>query len=256
MTYKTIILTTIEQHIAEITLNRPKNLNTFNHDLAHELNSVLLELEQNSDIRVIIIKGAGKHFCAGIDLHDFNGKSTNEYKAWIEKMEAPFLTMSKISKPVIASVHGVAAANGAGIVAASDLAICSSKSKIGLTAINVGLNCIGPVVPVSRSIGRKKALEMLYFGDLIPAQEAERIGLINKVVEPEALEEETRKWASKLAKKNPVALQNAKTSFYNAIELDYEKSFNYMNEAFARLCSTEEAIADVNAFINKNKSRK
>jgi len=200
---------------------------------------------------VIIVKGMGKAFCAGIDVSDFFGKSTMEYREWIECMEMPLVTISRISKPVIAQVHGVAAANGAGLVAAADLAVASEDARLGLTAINVGLNCIGPVIPVTRSVGRKRALELLFYGELVNAQEALNMGLVNRVVPTADLERETRNWAAVLAQKSPVALQIAKKAFYAAADLDYYKAFEYMNEAFARLCSTEDAKEGINAFLEK-----
>jgi enoyl-CoA hydratase/carnithine racemase len=122
---------------------------------------------------------------------------------------------------------------------------------MGLTAINVGLNCIGPVVPVTRSVGRKRALELLFFGELIKAEEALAMGLVNRVVPSDDLEAETGNWAAKLAEKSPVALQLSKKAFYAAADLDYYKSFEYMNEAFSRLCTTEDAGEGINAFLEK-----
>lgn len=98
-----------------------------------------------------MLKGAGKAFCAGIDVNELAGKSALEYRAWIERMERPLVVISNMKKPVIAQLHGVAAANGMGLVAAADLAIAAENSRMGLTAINVGLNCVGPVIPVARS---------------------------------------------------------------------------------------------------------
>ena len=251
MRYESIIVETGDDFVAEITLNRPNNLNTFNFSLATELSQALHELDSDPKVRVIIIKGAGKAFCAGIDVSDFFGKSVMEYRDWIDGMEHPLIVISRIKKPVIAQVHGVAAANGAGLVAAADLAVASEKARLGLTAINVGLNCIGPVIPVTRSIGRKKALELLFYGDLISAREALNMGLVNKVVPEADLDKETRKWAAILAQKSPVALQIAKQAFYSAADLDYGKAFEYMNEAFARLCSTEDAAEGIRAFKEK-----
>ena len=251
MGYENIIVEMGDDFVATITLNRPNNLNTFNIPLAKELNRALQELDSENRVRVIIVKGAGKAFCAGIDVSDFSDKSTMEYRDWIECMEDPLVTISRISKPVIAQVHGVAAANGAGLVAAADLAMAAEDARLGLTAINVGLNCIGPVIPVTRSVGRKRALELLYFGDLITAREALDMGLVNRVIPAADLEKETRDWAAKLAQKSPVALQIAKKAFYAAADLDYYKSFEYMNEAFARLCSTEDAKEGIGAFFEK-----
>ncbi|MFH0825854.1 MAG: enoyl-CoA hydratase-related protein [Pseudomonadota bacterium] len=251
MSKETLIVEIGDDSVAEITLNRPNNLNTFNIPLATELTRTLRELDEEKQARVIIIKGAGKAFCAGIDVGDFFGKSVAEYRNWIECMENPLIAISRIGKPVIAQVHGVAAANGAGLVAAADLAVAGEKARLGLTAINVGLNCVGPVIPVSRSIGRKRALELLLFGDLITAKDALDMGLVNKVVPDADLESETRRWAATLAQKSPVALRNAKKAFYTAADLDYYKAFEYMNEAFARLCSSEDAEEGIKAFLEK-----
>jgi enoyl-CoA hydratase/carnithine racemase len=251
MNYENIIVEIGDDFVAEITLNRPSNLNTFNIPLAKELNQALKELDKESQVRVIILKGAGKAFCAGIDISDFSNKSVMEYRDWIECMENPLVTISRMNKPVIAQVHGVAAANGAGLVAAADLAIAGENARIGLTAINVGLNCVGPVIPVTRSVGRKKALELLFYGDLITAKEALSMGLINRVIPEADLDKETRNWAAILAQKSPLALQIAKKAFYAAADLDYYKAFEYMNEAFARLCSTEDAEEGINAFLGK-----
>jgi enoyl-CoA hydratase/carnithine racemase len=251
MSYETIIVEIGEDFVAEITLNRPDHLNTFNVPLATELNRALQELDSEQRVRVILIKGAGKAFCAGIDVGDFFGKTASEYRDWIECMENPLITISRMKKPVIAQVHGVAAANGAGLVAAADLAIAAEDARLGLTAINVGLNCIGPVVPVTRSIGRKRSLELLFYGELIKAQKALEMGLLNRVVPAADLAKESRKWATLLAQKSPVALQNAKRAFYAAADLDYYKAFEYMNEAFARLCTAEDAKEGITSFLEK-----
>ncbi|MBN2283825.1 MAG: enoyl-CoA hydratase/isomerase family protein [Deltaproteobacteria bacterium] len=251
MKYENIIIEIGKDHVAVITLNRPESLNTLNIPLAEELDQALWELDADKRARVIIMKGAGRAFCAGIDISDFSDKSVMEYRKWVECMESPLVTISRMSTPVIAQVHGVAAANGAGLVAAADLATASEKARLGLTAINVGLNCIGPVIPVSRSVGRKRALELLFYGDLIPAEEALRMGLVNRVIPEADLEKETRLWAATLAQKSPVALQIAKKAFYTAADLDYYQAFEYMNEAFARLCSTEDAREGIGAFLEK-----
>jgi enoyl-CoA hydratase/carnithine racemase len=248
---ETVIIDTLDPHIGQITLNRPDSLNTFTLTLASELTAALLQLDGDPAVRVIILKGAGRAFCAGIDVGDFFGKQTQEYRLWIERMETPLVTISRMDKPVIAQVHGVAAANGAGLVAACDLAIAADNARMGLTAINVGLNCVGPVIPVTRSVGRKRAMEMLLYGELLKASAALDMGLINKVVPAADLETEARRWATVLAKKSPVAVQNAKSAFYAAADMTYDKAFTYMNEAFARLCSTEDANEGVSAFLEK-----
>ncbi len=251
MAYKNLIVETSEKFVGEITLNLPDQMNTFTSGLAEDLYNALLEMDGDANVRVVLVKGAGRAFCAGIDVNELSGKTALEYQVWIEHMERPLVTVSKMSKPVIAQVQGVAAANGMGLVAACDLAIAAENARMGLTAINVGLNCVGPIIPVSRSIGRKKALELLLYGDLVKAQDALALGLINRIVPEEDLESEARTWAETLAKKSPVAVQIAKKAFYAAEDMNYDKQFEYMNEAFARLCTTDDAKEGVSAFFEK-----
>lgn len=250
MNYTTVVVE-IKEHVGIITLNRPENYNTFNIPMATDLNNALMELESNAEIRVVIIKGAGKNFCAGIDVNDLEGKNNLEYFNWVELMEKMNITIANMGKPVIASVQKIAVANGIGIVAAADLAIASEDARFGATAVNVGLFCMGPAVPLSRCLGRKKALELLITGDLIDAKEAERIGLINKVVPNDKLEEETMNLAIKISKKSPLAVQLGKKSFYKMADLEYSKALELTNNHFATLCTTEDAHEGVNAFLNK-----
>jgi enoyl-CoA hydratase/carnithine racemase len=251
MSYKHLIGEVNERFVGTITLNRPDQLNTFNSLLAGELVAAFKAMDEDPKVRVILIKGAGKAFCAGIDVNELAGKTAMQYRTWIGHMEQPLVTIAKMKKPVIAQVHGVAAANGMGLVAAADLAIAAENSKMGLTAINVGLNCVGPVIPVARCIGRKNALGLLLYGDLIKAPEAQAMGLLNRVVPQEDLDTEALAWAEKLAQKSPVALQIAKQAFYASEDMDYFRQFDLMNEAFARLCTTRDAKEGVQAFFER-----
>lgn len=253
MEYQTILMDKLADHIGVICLNRPDQLNTFSTQMADELYGALMDFEDDSEIRVIVLKGEGRAFCAGIDVNELSGKTTMAYREWIERMERPLVSISKMKTPVIAQVQGVAAANGMGLVASVDIAIAADNVKMGLTAINVGLNCVGPVIPVARSVGRKRAMELLLYGRLIKANEALSMGLINKVVPKDSLEDETMAWAKELAQKSPIAVQIAKSAFYGAEDLPYASQFDYMNEAFARLCSTDDAKEGVSAFFEKRK---
>jgi enoyl-CoA hydratase/carnithine racemase len=246
-----LLVTIHDTHVAEITLNRPDHMNTFNTSMAHALDQTLLRLDEESQVRVLLIGGAGKVFCAGIDINEFKGKEALQYQAWVERMERPLITLSRMRKPVIAMVHGVAVANGMGLATAADLTIAAENAKFGLTAVKVGLNCVGPVIPVARCVGRKRALELLLYGDLIKAPQAMAMGLVNRVVPADQLVDEARKWAQLLAEKSPLAVQIAKSAFYNAEDLPYEKAFSYMNEAFARLCTTADAREGIAAFFER-----
>ena len=254
MAYQTIILER-QNYVGLITLNRPEQLNIFNTKLATELNESLLELDKDRQVRAVIIKGAGRAFCAGIDLNELAGKSTLEIRDWIKLMDAHNITIANLGKPVIAAVHGAAVANGCGLAAACDLTVASEDARFGTTAINVGLYCFGPSAPVSRCLGKKKSLELLLTGDIIDAKEANRIGLVNKVVPPEKLEEEAMKLAQKLTSKSPVALRMGKTSFYKMSNMGYDEALTYLAEVFTTLCGTEDAKEGVSAFLNKRQPK-
>ena len=245
------VVTSKKDYIGTITLNRQESLNTFNMQMARDLNDALDEMDQDSDVRVIIVHGAGKGFCAGIDVNGLDGKSPCELYEWVSEMEKMSLTIANMAKPVIASVHGIAVANGIGLVASADLAVVTKDARFGATAVKVGLFCMGPAVPLSRCLGRKKALELLLTGDWIDATEAERIGLVNQVVEKDELHEKTLALANKIAKLSPLGVQMGKKSFYKAADLEYGKAFELVNNHFAMLCTTEDAAEGVDAFLNK-----
>jgi len=251
MKFEKVIVETGENYVATLTLNRPESMNTFSSRMARELHQALLALDADPSVRVILIKGAGKAFCVGIDVNELAGKTTMEYHEWIELMERPLVIISRMKTPVIAQLHGIAAANGMGLIAAADLVIAAEDARMGLTAINVGLNCVGPVIPVARCVGRKKALELLLYGKMLKAPEAQALGLINRIVSPEALDSEALAWAEELAKKSPLAVQIAKSAFYHSEDMQYQDQFAHMNEAFARLCTTDDAKEGVAAFFEK-----
>ncbi len=247
------ILVDKQDMIGLITLNRPEEMNTFNVPFARELNDALRNMDQDDDVRVVVIRAAGKYFSTGISVSEFKDKSQKDYREFLVLMDEFYHTIPRMKKPVIASVKGYALANGAGLVFACDLAVAAEDAKFGTTAINVGLICLGPAVPMVRSLGRKKTLEMVLTGDIISAAEAEQLGLINKVVPAEELEASTMKLAAKLAKKSPLAVQIGKTGIYGMSEIPYHQALDYMDELFASLCSTEDAREGIEAFLEKRK---
>lgn len=251
MEYTTVIVS-IEDKVGTITLNRPEANNTFNIEMATELNLALRELDKNLEVNVIVINANGRNFCTGIDVNYIDGKSMESYLDWVRLMEEMNLTIAKMAKPVIASVQRIAVANGIGLVAACDLTIASDTAKFGATAINVGLFCMGPAVPLLKSLGRKRTLELIMTGDIINANKALEIGLINKIVAEEDLIEETKIYAKKLADKNPIAMQLGKKSFYQIEDMKFEDAIELTNYHFATLCTMDSPQAEVKEFLNKN----
>jgi len=250
MAYETILIEKKDK-IGVITLNRPQKFNTFNTQMAEELNAALRRLDEDAEVRVIVIKGAGKVFSTGIDVSEFPGKTPSGYHQWLTPMDEMHLTIASMGKPVIAMVHGFAVANGAGLVAAADFAIMAEDAKLGTTAINVGLLCTGPIIPMSYGLGKKKTLEMLLSGDMIDAKEAERLGLVNKVVPVDKLEDETFAFAQKIISKSPLAVQIGKNFYYQMIDIPFRQRFVLNGEVMTRLSTTEDAQEGVKAFVEK-----
>jgi enoyl-CoA hydratase/carnithine racemase len=249
----TNVLVDKRDHIGFITLNRPQAMNTFNVPFARELNDALWEMEKDPEVRVVVIDANGKHFSTGISLDEFKDKTSKEYREFICLMDEHNHTLVKMKKPVIASVKGYALANGAGLSFACDLTVAAEDAKFGTTAINVGLICLGPAAPLSRNVGLKKTLEMVITGDIISAAEAERLGLVNKVVPSDKLEEATLELAAKLAAKSPLALQAGKSGIYAMQSVAYPQALDMLSDRFAALCSTEDAEEGVKAFLEKRK---
>ncbi len=245
------IVTERQEAVGIIILNRPEEKNTFNVEFAQQLNAALKDFDRDDDIRVVVIRAAGRHFSTGIALDQFRDKDHRQYRELIRLMDSHNHTIARMKKPVIAMVHGYAVANGAGLVFACDMAVAAESAKFGTTAINVGLICLGPAVPLSRLTSRKKVLEMVLTGDIIPADEALRLGLVNKVVPDEELETATMRLAKKLAAKSPLALQIGKQGIYAMDEMPYHRALDHLSELFASLCSTEDAKEGLEAFSQR-----
>ncbi len=250
MTNQAIRVETADK-IGTITLNRPEHMNTFSTPLARELNQALLKLDDDPDVQVIVITGAGRAFCAGIDLSEYAGKSHAEYRRWVTRMEEMVLTIANMHKPVIASARGFAVANGAGIVLAADLAVIADNTRFAVPAVNIGLFCMGPAVPLTRTLPRKRAMELLLLGDLISADQALEWGLVNQVVPDDQLETATAAMAAQLAAKSPVAVQMGKQAIQRMTDMPLPEALVYSNEMFASLCVTEDAREGVDAFLTK-----
>ena len=247
------ILTDMIDNIGIITLNNPEKHNTFNIPFARALNDALWEFEQNEKVKLVVIQAEGKNFSTGISLDEFNNKSPLEYRNFLHLMDEHNHTIAQMKKIVIASVQGYAVANGAGLAFASDFTIAADNAQFGTTAINVGLICLGPAVPLMKIVGRKKTLEFILTGKIVPAEEAHRLGIVNEVVPMAELKEHTMKFAQKMAEKSPLALQIGKWGVYQIQDLPYHQAIDYMGELFSNLCTTKDAEEGVKAFLEKRK---
>ena len=244
-------------HIGWITLNNPKQRNALSLELMSEMNKRLDNMAKDRDIRVLIIRGNGPAFCVGHDINELVGKKydIDHFRKVFSVCSDLMQKLHSLPQPIVAQVHGVAMAAGCQLVAACDLAIAGSEAKFSTPGVKIGLFCSTPMVPLSRVIGRKNALDMLFTGRLITAREAEKFRLINKVVEPDKLKNETEKWANEISKFSLHTLEIGKKAFYEQIDMDEESAYNYAKEIIAQNCLSEDAQEGMKAFLEKRKPK-
>jgi enoyl-CoA hydratase/carnithine racemase len=241
----------LEDGIGFVTLNRPEKRNALSLNLMAEMIGLLQDVRKNEEFRVLIIRAAGPVFSSGHDLSEMKEGSVVSYRgvfgACTEMMEA----IRNLPQPVIAQVQGMATAAGCQLVAACDLAVASREARFATPGVRIGLFCHTPQVPLSRAVGRKRALEMLFTGRPISAEEAERYGLVNRVVPPEKLAEETLNLAKHIAQASPLTLALGKQSFYRQIEAEESGAYEYAKEMMALNALAEDAREGISAFLEK-----
>ena len=236
-----------------IQLNRVAEKNTFNREFAIALNHHLNKFEEDKEVRVVIIEAEGKHFSTGIGLENFDKTDAYEMKELLKLMDLHNHTIAKMKKPVISSVKGYGIANGSGLAFASDLVVAAADAVFGTTAIRVGLACLGPAIPLSRHVTRKKLMQMLMTGNFVSAVEAYDLGLVNWVVDPADLRKKTHEVADELIEKNPHALAAIKDVVYRATELPYHQALDAATDIFTHLSVHKNAHHGVEAFSAKKK---
>ena len=253
LSYNTLI---VEQgRIATITINRPERRNSLTGELLEELADALWKLDSSDEVRVIILKGAGKGFCAGAELDSLiPGQSIVDSKKNKSGLIKVLTAMSKIGKVLIAQVHGFALAGGFGLATAPDLTIVAEDTLLGLPEIKRGLFAYNVMNPISRLMPRKFLLEMLFTGENITARQALEWGLVNKVVTADKLEQETRIMAEKIASYSPAAIRLGKESFYSMAQMDYYAAFNYLTDMLTINACTEDSKEGVAAFFEKREA--
>ncbi|MXR39894.1 enoyl-CoA hydratase/isomerase family protein [Halobaculum sp. WSA2] len=238
-------------YVGRITLDRPEAMNTFSTELAIDLDDALHDLDERDDVRAVVVDGAGDAFSAGIDVSEHGDHDTKaEYEEWVARMEDPFHTLAEIDTPVVAAAHGHAAANGLGLVAACDLAVAAEGTMFGATAPKVGLFCMGPSVPLMRTLTRKRCLEMVLTGELIDAETAQEWGVVNRVTPQGDHVDGAVELAETIASKSPEAVQMGKRAYYEMEELPYHEALDYSNERFAALCTTADASEGIEGFLS------
>ena len=243
----------LDDHIGMVTLNRPEKRNALSLELLQELSDLFTSIGQNYDARVVIICGKGKVFSAGHDISQLVDREISYYKETFETCVEVMKKIQRLPQPVIARVHGVATAAGCQLVAACDLAVAEEGALFGTPGVKIGLFCTTPAVPLVRAIGRKRALDMLFTGRMISAQEAERYGLINKIVPADQLAIETKTLAAKIAEASPLTLNVGKRAFYTQVNLTDSQAYDYAKEVIVTNLFSEDAREGLAAFLKKRK---
>ena len=253
MYYKNLIVESIKK-IGIVKINRPEVLNAVNIETILELEKAMHEFDDNEDILVIIITGEGKSFVSGSDISKLAQLDALQAREYSQIGQRVLSFIENMEKPVIAAVNGYALGSGCELAMACDIRIASEKAKFGQPEVKLG------IIPghagtqrLARLVGISIAKELIFTGDIIDAQEALRIGLVNKVVEPESLLEEVNNIANKIVSVGSTAVRLVKTVINRGIDTNLTTASSYETEAFSVVFSTDEAKEGMNAFLEKRK---
>jgi enoyl-CoA hydratase/carnithine racemase len=245
------VLLTQQGPATRVTLNRPEKRNALSLELMEELIAALRTLGANPDVRVIVIEGAGSAFSAGHDLGEMVGRELPFYQRLFDVCTELMETIHRVPQPVIAKVHGVATAAGCQLVAACDLAVAAEDARFATPGVKIGLFCSTPMVPLSRAIGRKRALEMLLTGDFVDASTALEWGLVNRVVPPERVEDAVAELVERIARSSPLTVGIGKEAFYAQVELDEHRAYDLTKSVMAMNSTAADAQEGICAFLEK-----
>jgi enoyl-CoA hydratase/carnithine racemase len=258
---ETILLREDISGVAVLTLNRPHALNTLSEAMLAALGDALTVIARDRDVRAVILTANGTAFSAGHDLKELNARRADKDRgrAYFKHIMMTCSTVMQqivmLPQPVIAAVQATATAAGCQLVASCDLAVASRAAKFGTSGINVGLFCSTPMVALSRNVPRKHAMEMLLTGDLIPAEDAARIGLVNHVVESGSAREAALQLARKITAKSALALKVGKEAFYRQLEMPLADAYKYASEVMVENMLARDAEEGINAFIEKRQPK-
>lgn len=251
------ILTAKRAGVLTVTLNRPESRNALSESLMRALQLTLDEAVDDREVKALVLAAKGSVFSAGHDLKELTAhrrdpdRGLEYYRAIFAQCSRLMQTVVRHPKPVIAQVQGVATAAGCQLVASCDLAVASTDARFATPGVNIGLFCSTPMVALSRVVPRKAALEMLLTGEAIDAQEARRIGLVNRVVAPADLEKETDTLARYIASKPAATLKLGKLAFQHQLELGLSSAYDYVGEVMVQNMLNDEAREGIGAFLDK-----
>lgn len=249
-----ILLRNDEGGVTRLTLNRPAQFNSLSRAMLEALIAEIDAIAADPGVRVLVLAGEGKAFCAGHDLKEMRSNRNLQFQQDLFRLCGRFMMkLTEMPQPVIARVHGIATAAGCQLVSMCDLAVAADVARFAVSGINVGLFCATPSVGLSRNMGRKEAFEMLVTGDFIDAAEAQRRGLVNRVVPFERLDEEVGRLAASICAKSPLAIKMGKQMFYRQLEMGMDAAYQVAAETMACNMMIDDAAEGIDAFVAKRK---
>lgn len=238
--------------VATLTLNRPQARNALSQAMLEALLDALTALAEDKTARVVVIRGAGPAFCAGHDLKEVRANADRAFhQKLFETCSAVMLAITRLPQPVIAQIHGVATAAGCQLAATCDLAYAAASSRFATPGVNIGLFCSTPMVALSRAVGNKAAMELLLTGDMIDAETALRMGLINRAVPDDQLDAAVREIALKIAGKSPYTLKIGKEAFYRQKEMGLAEAYAFAGGVMTDNMQALDAQEGIDAFLQK-----
>jgi enoyl-CoA hydratase/carnithine racemase len=241
--------------VARVRLDRPDKRNALSLELMDELVGVLESLGERRDVRAVVLEAAGVAFSAGHDLSEMVGRDLPFYQRLFDRCTDLMETIHRMPQPVIAKVHGMATAAGCQLVAACDLAVAADEARFATPGVRIGLFCSTPMVPLSRAIGRKRALEMLLTGDPISAATALEWGLVNRVVPAADLDAAVDELVATISRSSPLTVGIGKQAFYEQLELDEHRAYDLTKSVMAMNSLAADAQEGICAFLEKRPPR-
>jgi enoyl-CoA hydratase/carnithine racemase len=236
-----------------LSLNRGESFNPLSSAMIGALENTFDEVAEDSSVRVIVLRGEGRGFCAGHDLRELRdfGDDAVRQRQLFDSCSRMMLKIAKLPQPVIARVHGIATAAGCQLVSTCDLAVADESARFGLPGVNIGLFCSTPAVGVARNIGRKRSMEMLLTGDTIDAATALSWGLVNRVVATEKLDDEVQRFVDRIRARSGAAIALGKGTFYSQIESGLTGAYCAAGAAMTSNMQFDDATEGIDAFLTK-----
>jgi len=247
-----VLLDVDADHVAMVTLNRPEQRNPLSATMLRDLVSALRWCRDEPEVRVVVLTGAGRVFCAGADLTSFDGEMTavERFRSRDLFVEL-FILMAELGKPIVGRINGHALAGGLGLACACDLVVAVDTATFGTPEINVGIWPMMIQAILTRNIPRKVLLEMEMLGDRWTAAQLQTFGVINRVVAHEQLDPTVKDIAGQLARKSPIALRLGRDSFYRQEDMDFRAALHYLHGQFLLVSQTEDSREGIKAFFEK-----